>query len=291
MSNQPILYISSDTLPDPDIQNLVTSEKPQISASLTTEIGGPFLKFRFTKTFQGKEETDETSVEQIDVDQYTLDKLLLSPAVQTLRFTELPTEMIFPPGHPLPEHLYRSHPINSSLYIPFETYDEVLYAEREAELVRLLVDLGATRIEISQIGSDSAEADIKTEAGVVAIGSINASVEGSKSRTKRDVRNFNLKGRKWSTDTSINVEDYAWLQYEPSWRAVAHARKTGACLSASIELNEEATFSLNAQLGLKGALAQLGAVSAKGGLTIENKSSASFMVKAEFCEVSDQEKG
>ncbi|MGB3511853.1 MAG: hypothetical protein WBA93_21975 [Microcoleaceae cyanobacterium] len=61
-------------------------------------------------------------------------------------YSDIPEDFDFPPGHPLPGKLYRAHPLKSksNKYIPIEVFDSLLYAEREAELIRLLVDLGAT---------------------------------------------------------------------------------------------------------------------------------------------------
>lgn len=67
-------------------------------------------------------------------------------------YSDIPEDFDFPPGHPLPGKLYRAHPLKSksNKYIPIEVFDSLLYAEREAELIRLLVDLGATQITIKE---------------------------------------------------------------------------------------------------------------------------------------------
>lgn len=67
------------------------------------------------------------------------------------------TDLIFPPGHPQIGMLYRRHPLAGvkstnklRVYIPAERYDEILLEEHEAELLRLLVHLGATQISITK---------------------------------------------------------------------------------------------------------------------------------------------
>ena len=59
--------------------------------------------------------------------------------VETISLSSIPNDLEFPPGHPLPEHLYRVHPLKSkgNKYIPIETFDTLLYDEREAELIYL----------------------------------------------------------------------------------------------------------------------------------------------------------
>ena len=55
---------------------------------------------------------------------------------------------------------------------------------------------------------------------------------------------------------SINYIEYSWLPYEPAWAAVTHARVKGGCLSASIELTKDSSYSINSELGLAEGILQ-----------------------------------
>lgn len=54
----------------------------------------------------------------------------------------------FPPSHPVSRTFYKQHPLASyrpekrNYFIPSSMYDAILFAEREAELIGILVDLG-----------------------------------------------------------------------------------------------------------------------------------------------------
>ncbi len=58
---------------------------------------------------------------------------------------ELPGEITFPVGHPLPNTLYYAHPLKP-MYLPFENAQLMLFYERIQEICRLFQCLGATQI-------------------------------------------------------------------------------------------------------------------------------------------------
>ncbi|MCG8566915.1 MAG: hypothetical protein MI747_17725, partial [Desulfobacterales bacterium] len=162
-------------------------------------------------------------------------------------------DCLFPPGHPLPGKIYRLHPLaelansnKSNVYIPEETYDDVLYAEREAELIKLLVALGATRISIRKAGMGyQQESKITSDSS-----SADASVASIKRERKNqsytslgqytcDARTFTLEGLEWKKSDRLDLSPFGWLLYEPSWGAMVNAREVGGCLQASIELKKQ----------------------------------------------------
>lgn len=161
----------------------------------------------------------------------------------------------FPPGHPVPGKLYRLHPLSKNphlgkgnVFIPSWSYDEVLYAEREAELIRLLVCLGATRISIRKAGASSS-ASFNAVGGSVAVAGGMAAASGSveneyaSAKASSDVRTFILEGKPWRIGDKLDVEAFGWLPYEPSWGSIVQAREAGGCLQAMIELNSRSAFS------------------------------------------------
>jgi len=67
----------------------------------------------------------------------------------------------FPPGHPQVGQIYKRHPLGNlnnskkiNMYIPADKYDALLLEERESELIKMLVDLGAVKISITQKNSN-----------------------------------------------------------------------------------------------------------------------------------------
>ncbi|MEP0803750.1 hypothetical protein [Funiculus sociatus] len=168
----------------------------------------------------------------------------------------------FPPGHPMPGRFYRVHPLppKNRKYIPLENFDTLLFSERENELIRLLVDLGATKISIQEVSSGTTEGSIKSGASVQGAVGIQANLTAKNEQSNTESRVILLRGKPWASDMSFNEKEYSWLPYEPAWESLVHARLKGGCLSASVELTSDASYSVSGKLGLtEGILEQLGA--------------------------------
>lgn len=160
----------------------------------------------------------------------------------------------FQPGHPMAGKSYRRHPLadfsiteTENLYIPSESYDAHVLEERESELIRLLVSLGAIRISITKITTASNGHRLET-GGSVDAGPIITAKAGYKDNTQHaaattDTRVFNLNGCPWNTSTQVDRSSFFWLAFEPSWKAVLFAREHGGCTEASLELKENTSFS------------------------------------------------
>jgi hypothetical protein len=201
----------------------------------------------------------------------------------------------FQPGHPVVGKAYRKHPLsdystpdNGNLYIPSDSYDAILLEERESELIKLLVHLGATKISITKKASDKSRSAVTAGASVQGgpIGSGDVSYKGKTERDTDtlDTREFSLTGRPWKADSKVDRENFFWLSYEPSWKAVVFAREVGSCLTASLEIKENTSFSTdkNFELSVKAKLAKVGAQAGISNLETEEKT---YFVRAEFAPV------
>lgn len=194
----------------------------------------------------------------------------------------------FQPGHPVVGKDYRRHPLSEdNLYIPNDHYDAILLEERESELIKLLVHLGATKIIITRKKSDNRHKELNASlsvnskiAGMEAGAALNSNTE----KEMLDTREFLLSGRHWSSNTKINTEKFFWLPYEPSWKAVVYAREEGECLTASLELRENTSFSSdkNLELSLRAKLLEAGAQVGISETFTEDKT---YYIKAEFSEI------
>lgn len=145
--------------------------------------------------------------------------------VQQTSSSTLPENIKFPVGHPLPPKLYRQHPLPSKqdYYYPVNAFYTLLYEEREQELIRLLADLGATRISVYPLTAHPNT----TEQFIQRSGDI-------PSDTKPRV--FQYPERSIST-IHFDASQYPWLAHEPSWQTVVESRVKYSCLSASLEIN------------------------------------------------------
>ncbi|MDD2108731.1 hypothetical protein NP554_21885 [Pseudomonas asiatica] len=201
----------------------------------------------------------------------------------------------FQPGHPVVGKAYRRHPLsdystpdNGNLYIPSDSYDAILLEERESELIKLLVHLGATKISITKKASDknlnaiTAEASLKM--GPMGGGDVSYTGKSERDTDTLNTREFSLTGRPWKTDSKLDRESFFWLSYEPSWKAVVFAREVGGCLTASLEIKENTSFSTdkNFELSVKAKLAEAGA---QAGLSTLETEENTYFVKAEFAPV------
>jgi hypothetical protein len=201
----------------------------------------------------------------------------------------------FQPGHPVVGKAYRRHPLsehstpdNGNLYIPSDSYDAILLEERESELIKLLVHLGATKISITKKASDTTASTVTASAsaqvGPMGGGDISYSGNTKRDTDTLDTREFLLSGRPWKADSKVDRENFFWLSYEPSWKAVVFAREVGGCLTASLEIKENTSFSSNKdfELSVKVKLVEAGAQAGMANLGTEEKT---YFVKAEFAPV------
>ncbi|WOE68328.1 hypothetical protein RY972_09900 [Aeromonas allosaccharophila] len=168
----------------------------------------------------------------------------------------------FPPGHPKVGGTYVPHPLSSyphslkrDLYIPEHVFDEILFEEREAELLTLLVKLGATEVEISKNVNFSFLEKNKLNIGANVNGVGSSSLSGEKDieneNNANNTRTFLLKGKPWGDESKIDKNEFAWLQFEPSWNALVTAREIGGCTCASLEIKEASKYTSNKNLAMQ----------------------------------------
>lgn len=252
-------------------------------------LGRPSLMSLFAKNHTPKSDEDPAELEETR---------LLASYVQQHSISRTQAKAAgycFQPGHPVVGKAYRKHPLtdypnpeNGNLYIPSDSYDAILLEERESELIKLLVHLGATKITITKKASDKStkavNGGVSVQAGPVAGGGVNYSSSSDRETNSLDTREFSLSGRAWGADSKVERESFFWLSYEPSWKAVVFAREHGGCLSASLEIKESTSFSTdkNLELSVKAKLAE---VSAQAGLSGAGAEEKTYFVRAEFAPV------
>jgi hypothetical protein len=168
----------------------------------------------------------------------------------------------FPPGHPRIGESYRLHPLaeypqysRQNLYIPENIFDDVLFEERESELLTLLVHLGATKVEIAKYVDNFFEGEQSGSIGggskIVGEASLSAESNTGRSSNEKSVRTFSLKGKPWEYGNKLEREDFAWLNFEPSWNALIIAREVGGCTSATLEIKEASKYATNKETSMQ----------------------------------------
>ncbi|NMV37874.1 hypothetical protein [Ralstonia insidiosa] len=200
-------------------------------------------------------------------------------------------DLIFPPGHPQIGIIYRRHPLagiksanKARVYIPAERYDEVLLEEREAELLRLLVHLGATQISITKnrrTANSSKLGATLSVTGPAANGEIASDAKTRKTTDEDQTRVFELAGKTWHHGEVVDRSSFAWASFEPSWDALIVAREIGGCTQADLEVREITTFSSDRSIAVQiaASVAKANAGVATGS-TIEEESF--YLIRAAF---------
>lgn len=204
----------------------------------------------------------------------------------------------FPPGHSKIGEFYKLHPLatiskyKQNIYLPAHSFEDVLLEEREAELLTLLVDLGASEIEITKseenLLTDTKKS--KLNVGVPSLAEISTGVALSSEEDTKDAdkRIFQLKGKNWDPDVQIKRDKYFWLEFEPSWNTLVTARQQGACTRATIEVKQSALYSDNKEILLQAKIkmSEAGATSAGGEMQLLKKDfqETSYIVNVKFPE-------
>lgn len=192
-------------------------------------------------------------------------------SVTQIPVSALPANLRFPVRHPLPPRLYHQHPLpsKSDYYYPVNAYYSLLYEEREQELIRLLADLGATRILIRPL---MPKHDTENQ----------PMQQPEEMLTDTVPRVFQYRGRPIST-IDFNEFQYEWLTHEPSWQSVVESRVKYSCLSASLEISLDISNTIAALLdGIESLSEQLTSVQAVNVDALRDRILKKRFVQVEF---------
>lgn len=197
----------------------------------------------------------------------------------------------FPPGHPKVGQAYIQHPLSTlagekkkNIYIPYEKYDSLLFEEREAELIKLLVTLGATKISTTKKRSSKLKSSLGVS-GSVDAAMVECKVSGSgiidDNESHIEVREYILDGYDLKKGQSIDRSLFAWIDFEPSWETLVFAREVGGCTKAELDVNENTSFSTDKNIVLSLKYNACGGGVSGNSFQLDNSDQA-IVVKAEF---------
>lgn len=165
----------------------------------------------------------------------------------------------FPPGHPKSGILYQRHPLANFVstkqrcYIPEQQYESILTEERQSELIRLLTELGATKIEILE--SYKNDNDVNLNASV-STNVHHLELDASKKNdsnynvSTHVTKSFKLLGKKWVSGREFNKSTFNWFDFEPQWQSLVYTRTFGGCIEATIEMREEKSLISGSELAV-----------------------------------------
>lgn len=144
----------------------------------------------------------------------------------------IPEELVFQPGHPLPNTLYVRHPQLPNHYYSRKNVEQVLFDEKVLEFVYLMSSLGATKIsyELRKGSSQSLKktiiADAKTKVGVKVVGvEVDPTIERN-IRSDNSVDSYESFEETFTPMNKIFVpDDLVWYDSEKRWQGIVRGRK------------------------------------------------------------------
>lgn len=162
------------------------------------------------------------------------------PLVCTLK--DYPRSIHLPIGHPKANTLYFAHPVNSDVYLPFETAYDVLFVEMVKEFCYLCQCLGATEIKFvmtkgsSSNGQSAILNKLELEVGRKALGVKGSSdeniLEQNASETKRE---HEITYTYEPTSNPYVPNDLVWLKNNEEWNNLVRQRTNGGNLLSYTE--------------------------------------------------------
>ncbi|BDA67638.1 hypothetical protein RIVM261_070240 [Rivularia sp. IAM M-261] len=312
-SYKPIIYIATDDHPGffeklsstiEEIDNLKLGEHWQkMIPGFATMVDGTGILAQIASTIgiitwkqsQLSKSESLTTKDEVQIEVQSVDKAVKNlkqlnlekwkSLVESISLSSIPNDLKFPPGHPIPEHLYRVHPLKQKMnkYIPIETFDTMLYDEREAELIYLLTDLGATKITFQDITNRSNEYGANAEVKVIGAGGVGGKGEHKGNQSEDSSEVIKLRGKPWTPNMTIDREKYSWLSYEPSWESLVHTRLVGGASFTKIILTTNDSYSISGQFKLaEGLLQKIGALGL--GATITKSFNKTKVFEVEFAD-------
>lgn len=164
---------------------------------------------------------------------------------------ELPGEITFPVGHPLPNTLYYAHPLRP-MYLPFENVQLILFYEKVHEMCRLFQCLGATQInarclkgnKISQEIITSSDFNVSGGYKVINVsGGINGKRTMSGNSESRDEMQLN---QSFSPQKAPYCpDDLLWAKEDPELRTLIQQRLEGGLLEFTKKVSSYETSNLS----------------------------------------------
>lgn len=169
----------------------------------------------------------------------------------------------FPIGHPIANQLYVGHPLLSTRYLPFDSYQLELVEDRVREFCMLVQSLGATKIDMEAVNAYSSDTTTKTKTNSN-ISLDYKLVEGS-GELNSDIRSHMIDelSKKISLHQTFEPfcmpklpDNLVWYSNEPSWQRLYSQRINGGLTSHEerIETKKSQMIEGRELTGIKGEL-------------------------------------
>ncbi|MCS4180171.1 hypothetical protein GGQ07_001611 [Salinibacter ruber] len=155
------------------------------------------------------------------------------------------SEMNLKPGHPRKNLLYAAHPCDPRTYVPAADFHRLTFEHKFAEVLRLLMHLGASNIEVEHVRGWGHDFAGRLSAGIPQAGvEASTDVEARSSSEDRILYHAELDGN----DDPALPDDLIWYPHEPTWQSVAEGRLDFGLRDFSLKLQYADDYGVNADL-------------------------------------------
>lgn len=156
-------------------------------------------------------------------------------------------EIQFPVGHPRDGVVYVGHPSVPNVYYPMADFHKAMFEHKLCEAVRLLMNLGATKIEVEHINGWDETFSVNLAVPLASTGTIGGHGGGHSKGQTRLLYRAELSG---TTNPTIPV-DMVWYNHEPTWQVISEGRTKHGLEQFSIDLKYVDDFGVSAGLAAK----------------------------------------
>ena len=173
--------------------------------------------------------------------------------VLTVASTEA-ASLTFPPGHPRDRVLYVGHPAVPTTYYAAAGFHHLTFEHKFAEAVELVMDLGATQLEVEHVKGWSDELAANLAVPLPMAGA-EAGLHAKQSRSHGSSALFkaSLKG-----NANPKLPDgLVWFPHEPTWQQLAEGRLKHGLTQFQLSVRYEDDYGIDAGLKLKAGNAGL----------------------------------
>ena len=178
----------------------------------------------------------------------------------------------FPPGHPRDHVVYVGHPVMPEVYYPAASFHRVTFEHKFSEAIDLLMNLGATRMQVEHMQGWSREFGARTSLGIV---NGKAGVDAEQKKQSRTSLLFEARLDGRSEPKLPN--DLVWYHHEPTWKSVANGRLNFGLRDFSLSVTYDDDFSINADFKASAQKASLDL-----GGTFEDHVATTWKITGEF---------
>jgi hypothetical protein len=182
------------------------------------------------------------------------------------------SQFTLPPGQPRHQVVFAGHPTEPANYIPIADFHRYIFEHKFAEILSILMHLGARRIEVRHLrgwGQDFSER--------LAIGIPRAAISQGAQSSSREQSTLLYEAELVGGPSVALPANVVWLPHESTWKQIVEGRTKFGLKTFSLNLQYQEDYGVN--LGLK---AEIEAARLELGGDFEKHQSTTWEIRGEF---------